>query len=42
MPTTKIRFTASQIAFLRRAHPDCNLDGLVELTFFFEQAGHLG
>jgi hypothetical protein len=41
MCTTKIRFTAPQIAFLRRAHPDCNLDGVVELTFFFDQDGHL-
>jgi hypothetical protein len=40
-PTTKIRFTEPQIAFLRRAHPDCNLDGLAELTFFFDQDGHL-
>ena len=41
MCTIKIRFTAPQIAFLRRAHPDCNLDGLVELTFVFDQDGHL-
>ena len=41
MCTTKIRFTAPQIALLRRARPGCNLDGLVELTFFFDQSGHL-
>jgi hypothetical protein len=41
MCTTEIRFTAPQIAFLSRAHPDCNLDGVVELTFFFDQDGHL-
>ena len=41
MSTTKIRFTAPQIAFLRRAHPNCNLDGLVEVTFFFDHDGHL-
>jgi hypothetical protein len=40
-PTTKIRFTEPQIALLMRAHPDCNLDGLIELTFFFDQNGHL-
>jgi hypothetical protein len=38
-PTTKIRFTAPQIAFLRRAHPDCNLDCLTEVSFEFDQAG---
>lgn len=41
MSTAKISFTAPQIAFLRCAYPDCNLDGLAELTFFFDQDGHL-
>ena len=40
-PTTKIRFTAPQIAFLRRAHPDCNLDCLTEVSFEFDQAGKI-
>jgi hypothetical protein len=31
-PTIKIRFTEPQIALLMRAHPDCNLDRLTELS----------
>ena len=38
-PTTKIRFTEPQIAFVMRAHPNCNLDHLSELSFEFDQAG---
>jgi len=38
-PTTKIRFTEPQIAFVMRAHPNCNLDYLSELSFEFDQAG---
>ncbi len=38
-PTTKIRFTEPQIALMMRAHPNCNLDHLVELSFEFDQAG---
>src|SRR5262245_45081287 len=37
--TTKIRFTEAQIAFVMRAHPNCNLDHLSELSFEFDQAG---
>jgi hypothetical protein len=38
-PTTKIRFTEPQIAFVMRAYPNCNLDHLTELSFEFDQAG---
>jgi hypothetical protein len=38
-PTTKIRFTEPQIALVLRAHPNCNLDHLSELSFKFDQAG---
>jgi hypothetical protein len=38
-PTTKIRFTEPQIALVMRAHPNCNLDHLSELSFEFDQAG---
>jgi hypothetical protein len=37
-PTTKIRFTEPQIALVMPAHPNCNLDGLIELSFEFDQA----
>jgi hypothetical protein len=37
--STKIRFTETQIALLMRAHPNCNLDRLTELSFEFDQAG---
>jgi hypothetical protein len=40
-PTTKIRFTEPQIAFVMRAHPHCNLDRLTELSFEFDQAGQI-
>jgi hypothetical protein len=40
-PTTKIRFTEPQIALLMRAHPDCNLDRLTEVSFEFDQAGEI-
>jgi hypothetical protein len=40
-PTTKIRFTEPQIALVMRAHPDCNLDRLTELSFEFDQAGRI-
>jgi hypothetical protein len=40
-PTTKIRFTKPQIAFVMRAHPNCNLNRLTELSFEFDQAGRL-
>jgi hypothetical protein len=39
--TTKIRFTEPQIAFVMRAHPNCNLDQLTELFFEFDQAGKI-
>jgi|SRR5262245_50895253 len=38
-PTTEIRFTEPQIALMMRAHPNCNLDHLTELSFEFDQAG---
>jgi hypothetical protein len=40
-PTTKIRFTEPQIALVMRAHPNCNLDHLSELSFEFDQAGKI-
>jgi hypothetical protein len=40
-PTTKIRFTEPQIALVMRAHPNCNLDRLTELSFEFDQAGRI-
>jgi hypothetical protein len=38
-PTIKIRVTEPQIALVTRAHPNCNLDCLTELSFEFDQAG---
>ena len=40
-PTTKIRFTEPQIALVMRAHPNCNLDHLSELSFEFDRAGKI-
>jgi hypothetical protein len=40
-PITKIRFTEPQIALVMRAHPNCNLDHLTELSFEFDQAGKI-
>jgi hypothetical protein len=40
-PTTKIRFTEPQIALVMRAHPNCNLDHLTEVSFEFDQAGKI-
>src|SRR5262245_58693304 len=40
-PTTKIRFTEPQVALMMRAHPNCNLDYLTELSFEFDQAGKI-
>src|SRR5262245_66185126 len=40
-PTTKIRFTEPQIALVMRAHPNCNLDNLSEVSFEFDQAGKI-
>jgi len=40
-PTTKIRFTEPQIALVMRAHPNCNLDRLRELSFEFDQTGNI-
>jgi hypothetical protein len=40
-PTTKIRFTEPQIALVMRAHPNCNLDNLTEVSFEFDQAGEI-
>ena len=39
--TTKIRFTEPQIALVMRAHPNCNLDRLTELSFEFDQTGKI-
>jgi hypothetical protein len=38
-PTIKIRFTEPQIKLVIRAHPNCNLDHLTEVSFEFDQAG---
>jgi hypothetical protein len=40
-PTTKIRFTEPQIAFVIRAYPNCNLGYLTEVCFEFDQAGKI-
>jgi hypothetical protein len=40
-PTIKIRFTEPQIALVMRAHPNCNLDRLTEISFEFDQAGKI-
>jgi hypothetical protein len=40
-PTIKIRFTEPQITLVMRAHPNCNLDHLSELSFEFDQAGKI-
>jgi hypothetical protein len=40
-PTTKIRFTETQIALLMRANAKCNLDHLAEVSFEFDQAGKI-
>jgi hypothetical protein len=40
-PTIKIRFTERQIALVMRAHPNCNLDRLAELSFEFDQSGKI-
>ena len=40
-PTTRIRFTEPQIALVMRAHPNCNLDRLTELSFEFDRAGQI-
>jgi hypothetical protein len=40
-PTIKIRFTEPQIALVMRAHPNCNLDRLTEVSFEFDQAGKI-
>ena len=40
-PSIKIRFTEPQIALVMRAHPNCNLDRLTEISFEFDQAGKI-
>jgi hypothetical protein len=40
-PTIKVRFTEPQIALVMRAHPNCNLDRLTELSFEFDQDGNI-
>jgi hypothetical protein len=37
----RIRFTEPQIELVMRAHPNCNLDHLTELSFEFDQAGKI-
>src|SRR5262245_8686832 len=39
--TTKIRFTEPQIALVMRAHPNCNLHNLTELSFVFDETGKI-
>ena len=39
--TIKIRFTEPQIALVMRAHPNCNLDRLTELSFEFDRSGKI-
>jgi Family of unknown function (DUF5906) len=40
-PTTTIRFTEPQIALVMRAHPNCNLDPLTEVSFEFDHSGKI-
>jgi hypothetical protein len=40
-PTIKIRFTEPQIALVMRAHPNCNLDRLAEISFEFDHSGKI-
>jgi hypothetical protein len=40
-PTTKIRFTEPQIALMMRAHPNCNLDRLTEVSSEFDHRGKI-
>jgi hypothetical protein len=40
-PTIKIRFTEPQTALVMRAHPNCNLDRLAELSFEFDHSGKI-
>jgi hypothetical protein len=40
-PTIKIRFTEPQIALVRRAHPNCDLDRLAEVSFEFDHSGKI-
>ena len=40
-PTTKIGFTEPQIALMMRAHPNCNLDRLTEVSFEFDHRGKI-
>jgi hypothetical protein len=37
----RIRFTEPQIALVMRAHPNCNLDHLTELSFEFDHSGKI-
>jgi hypothetical protein len=39
--TIKLRFTEPQIALVMRAHPNCNLERLTEVSFEFDQAGEI-
>jgi hypothetical protein len=39
--TTEFRFTESQIALVMRAHPNCNLDHLTEVSFEFDHVGRV-
>ena len=39
--TIRIRFTEPQIAFVLRAHPNCNLEHLTEVSFEFDHAGNI-
>src|SRR5262245_36241864 len=39
--STTIRFTEQQLALVMRAHPNCNLDRLTEVSFEFDQTGDI-
>ena len=40
-PTTKIRFTEPQIALVMRAHSNCNLNRLADVSFEFDHGGKI-
>jgi hypothetical protein len=40
-PIIKMSFTEAQIALVMRAHPNCNLEHLTELSFEFDHRGKI-
>jgi len=38
---TRIRFTEPQLALFKRAHPDADLESLIDVTFEFDRKGRL-